>query len=149
MTQLFQPVVGFRFITPAGGDEYLVSLYGRARTRNEGKTIFLSDDLFYSCAGEDPYAVSFTGGQEAVDDGLRVISDGKDPSICFRFKLDASLFKPTNGIYGTKLGKGLSQFFVAARIVFDQFVGFFAGVGDIASATAGNFYFGQELGRLF
>src|SRR5690606_42004538 len=114
MTQLFQPVVGFRFITPAGCYKYLVSLYGVARTRNEGKTIYLLDDLFYSCAGEDPYAVSFTGGQEAVDDGLRVVSDGKDPSICFRFKLDASLFKPTHVIFSTIWRKGLSQLFVAA-----------------------------------
>src|SRR5690606_39734295 len=61
----------------------------------------------------------------------------------------APSLKPAYSIFGTKLGKGLGKFFVAAGIVFDQLVRYFAGVGDIAPATARDFHFGQELGRLF
>src|SRR5690606_3053295 len=51
--------------------------------------------------------------------------------------------------HGAELRKSLNKLFVAAGKVFDELAGFFATVGDIATAAARYFHFGQEFGGLF
>src|SRR5690606_35952542 len=149
MSQFFQPIIGFWFIAPARSNEQFITLQGLARSRNEGKTLFFADDLIHPGARENFYAVSFTGGQKTINDGLRIIALRENSTIRFGFELYASFLKPACRILGAEFGKGLDEFFMAAGIVFDELARFFTGVGDIAAAPSGDFHFGQEFGRLF
>src|SRR5690554_4342516 len=149
MSQFFQPIIGFWFIAPARSNEQFITLQGLARSRNEGKTLFFADDLIHPGARENFYAVSFTGGQKTINDGLRIIALRENSTIRFAFKLYSPFFKPTYRILGAEFGKGLDEFFMAAGIMFDELARFLAAIGDIAAAPAGYFYFGQKFGRLF
>jgi hypothetical protein len=82
---------------------------------------------------------------KTIDNRCRIITGGEDASIRFGLETNPSLFKPADCVPRLKATEGTTQFLGPPRIMFNQFAGLKAGMGDIAASPARNPHFGQGL----
>ena len=95
------------------------------------------------------HAGGLGGVDEAVHDGLGGIGDGEHPAVGFGFKFHAPRLEPGNGVARGEFLERREQCFAAARIADDEFAGLEAGMGDVATAAAGDADFVQHARGFF
>lgn len=96
----------------------------------------LSGEYLYSC---------FPGtSQQAINDGLRIVGDGKHAAIGFGLQLYSSVLKPLHSIGWAETVKWAEQCFFTPWVVLHQFPGFEAVVGHVAAPATGYLDFLQD-----
>ncbi len=80
---------------------------------------------------------------------MRRIRNRKHSAIVFNFEFHAVIAEPFHSITRTKLMKRATQFFLATRVKFHQFVGFKTSVSNVASSAARNTNFRQNFASAF
>ncbi len=83
--------------------------------------------------------------QEAVDDRLRAISDGKHPPVILGFQRHPAVLKPPDHIQRLPSMKCLPQLPRATRVVFHQLRRIKTIVRDVAAAATGDPDLAQEV----
>lgn len=97
-----------------------------------------------------PYHAIFSGGgSEGVDDGFRLIGSGEHAAVGLDFELNALAFEPGYGVGWLESMESAHEIFDSTGIVFDEFAGFVAVMGDITPATTRDTDFGEDFWSTF
>ncbi len=133
----------------SGGEDEVGGVDGLAGGGGEGEAFFGGGDGFDSCAGASADSGGFGGSREAIDDGLGGIRGGEHPAVGFGLETGSMALEPCDGVFGPEVVKGTEEGFFASRVVFYEWLGLEAVVGDVAAATSGNFNFLENLASFF
>jgi hypothetical protein len=102
-----------------------------------------------AAGGAEFHAGFLRGFEQAVDDGLRGIGDGKHATVGFGLELHASRREPVDRVLRLEAMKRSNECAPAARISLRQRARIEARVGDVAATAAGNTDFREKLPPTF
>lgn len=118
------------------GNEKRLSEVGCAFGSFKFEVVVDLSDFLHFTAGVPSHSVFVGSGSQGVYDGLGFVGGGEHPTVRFNLKFDALVCEPSDGVGRLEAMESANKVLNSARIVFYEFPGVIAAVGDITSTSA-------------